>query len=182
MFFLWVLCIPMVERCPSLLSWTPSVSPSLPPPAVMALPFPVSLSGESDDRPQEKGWVLRIRRSNRAQRQDQDESFICFYLAFQAWIVGVLAGGQGNQEGTIETWGGWGTGGEEGSSEQAGSWDTQLELRGLVDHHRACLRAPSMNNTRGQVCGGTKAVPVWTSWQPAETGVETGSVEEWTWA
>ena len=39
-----------------------------------------------------------------------------------------------------------------------------------------------MNNTRGQVCGGTKAVPVWTSWQPAETGVETGSVEEWTWA
>ena len=29
----------------------------------------------------------------------------------------------------------------------------------MADHHRACLRAPSMNNTRGQICGGTKAVP-----------------------
>ena len=44
--------------------------------------------------------MLRIRRSNRAPRQDRDESFICFYLVFQAWFVGVPADGQESQEGT----------------------------------------------------------------------------------
>lgn len=54
----------------------------------MSLPLAVPLSGESDGRPQVKGSVLRVRRSSRAPGQDQDESFICFYLVFQAWIWG----------------------------------------------------------------------------------------------
>ena len=110
-FFLWGLCTPTVG---SLLSLSPAglqcPHPSTPP-ALMLLPVAVPLSRESDNKPQVKGWVLRIRRSNRAQRQDQDESFICLYLVFQAWFVGVAAGGQESQEGTTESWWGWGRGG-----------------------------------------------------------------------
>lgn len=33
------------------------------------------------------------------------------------------------------------------------------EQRGLAHHCRACHGAPSMNSSRGQLCGGTKALP-----------------------
>ena len=94
---------------------TPTVGlPPLPPQLDSSVPTPASSCCEvpaagcplvrgSDGRPQVKGCVLRVRRSRRAPAQVQDESFICFYLVFQAWIVGVAAGGRGSQEGTPES-------------------------------------------------------------------------------
>ena len=169
-FFLWGLCTPTVG---SLLSLSPAglqcPHPSTPP-ALMLLPVLVPLSRESEDRPQAKGWVLRMR-SNRAQRQDQDESFIWFYLAFQAWIVGVTAGGQGSQEGTTETWWGWGRGGRKAPVSRLGpeahswSWGAWRITTGPVSGPQAWTTPGARSVEAQRLC------PVWMSWQPAKTGV-----------